>query len=71
MLSQSEDKALAQEAKCGFNNMINCGREMGYIVEGEERYWAKVMGLIADVLERSGEESVGLEDIVADPSWAD
>jgi hypothetical protein len=71
VLSQSEDKALAQEAKCGFDSMINCGREMGYIVEGEERYWAKVMGLLADVLKRSGKESVGLEDIVADPSWAD
>lgn len=70
-LSQSKDEVLAKEAKCGFDTMINCGREMGYDVQGEEKYWAKVMDLLADELKRSGKESVGLEDIVTDPSWVD
>jgi len=70
-LSRSEDKNVAEEAKRGFDIMINCGREMGYIVEGEEKYWAKVTGLLVDELKRSGKESVGLEDIVTDPAWAD
>jgi len=70
-LSRSEDESVAKAAKEGFDIMINCGREMGYIVDGEEKYWAKVTGLLVDKLKRSGKESVGLEDIVTDPAWVD
>ncbi|PMD65041.1 uncharacterized protein K444DRAFT_660198 [Hyaloscypha bicolor E] len=70
-LSRNEDEALAKGAKLGFNVMISCGREMGCDVEGEEKYWAKVMKLLEEELKRSGKESVGLEDIVTDPSWVD
>lgn len=70
-LSRNEDEALAKGAELGFNVMISCGREMGCDVEGEEKYWAKVMKLLEEELKRSGKESVGLEDIVTDPSWVD
>ncbi|KAE9374594.1 hypothetical protein N431DRAFT_438033 [Stipitochalara longipes BDJ] len=70
-LSQSQDEILLREAKSGFDSMINCGREMGFEIEGEKRYWTKVMGLLEEELIRSGKESIGLEDIVTDPDWVD
>ena len=70
-LSRSDDGVVAREAKHGFNSMINCGREMWYVVDGEERYWRKVTELLSGKLKRRGKESVGLEDIVTDPPWAD
>jgi hypothetical protein len=70
-LSRSQDEVVAKEAKHGFNAMICCGREMGYVVKGEERYWDKVIMLLSDELKRSGKGSVGLEDIVTDPQWAE
>jgi hypothetical protein len=70
-LSQSQDEVVARESKRGFDAMIGCGREMGYVVEGEEKYWDKVLSLLSDELKRSGKESVGLEDIVTNPQWVD
>ncbi len=70
-LSRSQDQVVAKEAKHGFNAMICCGREMGYVVEGEEKYWDKVIMLLSDVLKRSGKGSVGLEDIETDPQWVE
>lgn len=51
--------------------MINCGREMGYVVEGKGQYWEKVTKLLSEELKTNGEESVGLEDIVTDPQWVE
>jgi hypothetical protein len=70
-LSRSQDEVVTREAKRGFDAMIGCGREMGYVVEGEEKYWDKVMMLLSDELQRSGKGTVGLEDIVTDPQWAE
>jgi Protein of unknown function (DUF3632) len=70
-LSQSKDEAVSKEAKLGFDSMINRGREMGYVVQGEEKYWDKVMKLLSEELKRSVKKSVGLEDIVTDPQWVE
>lgn len=69
-LSQHEDGTVANEAKLCFDNIINCGREMGYVVEGEGQYWEKAMKLLSEELKKSGKESVGLEDILTNPQWA-
>jgi len=70
-VSRSQDEVVAKEAKCGFDAMICCGREMGYVVEGEEKYWDQTLLLLSDELKRSEKGSVGLEDIVTDPQWAE
>lgn len=70
-LSRSQIEVVAKEAKHGFDAMIGCGREMGYVVEGEEKYWDKTLMLLSDELKRSGKGSVGLEDIVTNPQWAE
>jgi hypothetical protein len=70
-LSRSQNEGVTREAKRGFDAMIGCGREMGYVVEGEGKYWDKVLRLLSEELKRSGKESVGLEDIVTDPGWVE
>lgn len=70
-LSRSEDEVVAKKAKRAFDSMICCGRELGYVVEGEEKWWEKVKIALSEELKRNGKESVGLEDIVTEPDWVD
>jgi hypothetical protein len=39
--------------------------------EVKRKYWDKTLLLLSDKLKRSGKGSVGLEDIVTDPQWAE
>jgi Protein of unknown function (DUF3632) len=70
-LSRSKDVVIATEAKRSFDSMIRCGRELGCVVEGEEKHWERVKIALTEELNRSGKESVDLEDIVTEPDWVD
>lgn len=68
-LSGNENVVIAKNAKGGFEAMIGCGRELGFVVDGEGRYLERVYRELREELGRSGNTSVGVEDIITDPNW--
>ncbi|KAL1851222.1 hypothetical protein Plec18170_006546 [Paecilomyces lecythidis] len=48
----------AIEAKKGFINMVNCGRELEYDVPGEAVFAEKLQKVMAEVLSKSGKEPI-------------
>lgn len=70
-ISRCEDEQVAKEGRRGFDSMINSGREMGYKIAGESKYWAKVENALEEELKRSGKNNVSSEDIVIDLDWTE
>ncbi|KAK4946706.1 hypothetical protein LTR10_014208 [Elasticomyces elasticus] len=57
-------------AKKAFDHMILTGRLLGHEIPGEKTYWSVVFRRLDRELQRSGKASVGLEDILPEPGWA-
>lgn len=62
---------VAATAKIAFEHMIITGRLLGHQIPGEKSYWSRVYHTLDMELKRSGKPSVGLEEIVTEPAWAD
>jgi hypothetical protein len=71
LMSKSEDEHVREQGMKGFSNMVCCGRHTGFKVVGEDNWWEKVKTALSKELQRSGKESVAIEEIVTDPDWVD
>lgn len=69
LMSKFEDNSIREQGMKGFNKMVCCGRHTGYTVVGEDKWWEKVKNALSEELQRSGKESVAIEDIFTDPDW--
>jgi hypothetical protein len=54
VLSLNPNPDSAKEAKNGFLHMVTCGRDLGYDVEGEEKFMANLKKAMKDAREASG-----------------
>ena len=70
-MSRCRDEQVAKDGRRGFYSMIGTGREMGYAVAGEAKYWAKVEKALEDELMMGGKQDVSAEDIVIDLDWTE
>lgn len=71
IMSKSEYGNIREVGGRGFDSMVRCGREAGFKVVGENKWWEMVKRTLSEELKRSGKHSVSLEDIVTDPDWVD
>ena len=70
-LTRCGDEQVAEEAGRGFDSMINTGRQMGYEIAGEAKYWTKLQNALSDELRRSGKNNVSTDDMVVDLDWTE
>lgn len=70
-LSHNADSAVAKEAKKGFMNMINCGRDLEYDVPGEAKFAERLQAAMGEALTKSGKQSVSGDDIDINVDWVD
>ncbi|KAI8711834.1 hypothetical protein NCS52_01447900 [Fusarium sp. LHS14.1] len=70
-LSHNKDSAIAKEAKTGFMAMINCGRDLGYEVQGEARFAGRLQKAMWEALVESGKESLDGDEIDIKVDWVD